>query len=137
EHIRIAAAAGALCLLFVACSPASRDEESAPRRPEANAAKPDESDSLVAYDKEPELVSMAQPEYPDAAREQHIQGVVLVRVLVGTDGLVKHALVIRSVPMLDPGALRAAQSAVFRPGTLKGRPVEVWMVVPIEYSLGK
>ena len=89
EQIRIPAAAGALCLVLVACAPASWDDKPRPQRPEENALKVAAPDSLTAFDKEPELVSMDRPDYPDAARENGVQGIVHMRVLVGTDGFVK------------------------------------------------
>ena len=89
----------------------------------------------TAYDVEPVIVSMEEPVYPDSAREKGVQGVVLVRVLVGEDGRVKDSLVIQSVPLLDEAAVAAARTAVFEPAMKDDRPVAVWMVIPIEYRL--
>ena len=89
----------------------------------------------VAYEREPELVSMKDPEYPESARKQGIEGTVLVRVLVGEDGQVHDMIVIQSVPVLDESARNAARSAVFKPALKKDRPVAVWIVVPIEFRL--
>lgn len=92
-------------------------------------------DEYVAYEKEPELVSMKDPAYPDIAREAGVEGTILIRVLVGEDGFVKDMIVIQSVPMLDEAAAAAAQTAVFKPALQKDRPVAVWMVIPIEFKL--
>jgi len=92
-------------------------------------------DEYVAYEKEPELVSMKDPQYPDIAREAGVEGTVMVRVLVGEDGFVKDMIIIQSVQMLDDSAANAAQTAVFKPALQKDRPVAVWMVIPIEFSL--
>jgi TonB family protein len=56
-------------------------------------------------------------------------------VLVGEDGFVKDMFVIQSVPMLDEAAADAAWTAVFKPALQKDRPVAVWMVIPLEFSL--
>jgi len=92
-------------------------------------------EDYVAFEKEPELVSPPDPEYPEIAREAGVEGTVLVRVLVGEDGFVKDMIIIQSVPMLDEAAADAAWTAVFKPALQKDRPVAVWMVIPLEFSL--
>lgn len=92
-------------------------------------------DEYVAFEKAPELVKMDPPSYPDIAREAGVEGTVLVRVLVGDDGFVKDMIIIQSVPMLDEAAADAAWTAVFKPALQKDRPVAVWMVIPLEFSL--
>jgi protein TonB len=92
-------------------------------------------DEYVAYEKEPELVSMNEPQYPELAREAGVEGTVLIRVLVGEDGFVKDQIIIQSVAMLDDAAASAAQTAVFKPALQKDKPVAVWMVIPIEFRL--
>ena len=92
-------------------------------------------DEYVAFEKAPELVKMDPPVYPDIAREAGVEGTVLTRVLVGDDGFVKDMIIIQSVPMLDEAAANAAWTAVFKPALQKDRPVAVWMVIPIEFSL--
>jgi protein TonB len=92
-------------------------------------------DEYVAFEKEPELVSMKEPAYPDIAREAGVEGTVMIRVLVGEDGFVKDMMIVQSVQMLDDAAVNAAQTAVFKPALQKDKPVAVWMVIPIEFSL--
>lgn len=92
-------------------------------------------DEYVAYEKEPEMVNMKEPNYPDLAREAGVEGTVLIRVLVGEDGFVKDMIIVQSVPMLDEAAAAAAETAVFKPALQKDRPVAVWMVIPIEFKL--
>jgi protein TonB len=93
------------------------------------------ADEYVAFEKAPELVSMESPLYPDIAREAGVEGTILVRVLVGEDGFVKDMVIIQSIPMLDEPAADAAWTAVFKPALQKDRPVAVWMVIPLEFSL--
>jgi len=92
-------------------------------------------DEYVAFEKAPDLVSMEPVVYPDLAREAGVEGTVLIRVLVGEDGFVKDAMIVQSIPMLDSAAADAAWTAVFKPALQKDRPVAVWMVIPIEFSL--
>lgn len=92
-------------------------------------------DEYVAFEKAPELVKMDPATYPPIAREAGVEGTVLVRVLVGDDGFVKDMIIIQSVPMLDEAAADAAWTAVFKPALQKDRPVAVWMVIPLEFTL--
>jgi len=92
-------------------------------------------DEYVAYEKEPQLVSIKDPVYPDIAREAGVEGTVMIRVLVGEDGFVKDKIIVQSVAMLDESAAAAAETAVFKPALQKDKPVAVWMVIPIEFRL--
>lgn len=85
----------------------------------------------------PELESMSPPEYPRLSRESGEEGLVLIRVLVsGRTGFVEDAYLIQGISgAVDSAALEAAWSAVFKPGAIGEEQVDVWMVLPIEYSL--
>jgi protein TonB len=92
-------------------------------------------DEYVAFEKAPELVKMDPVNYPPIAKEAGVEGTVMVRVLVGDYGFVKDIIIIQSVPMLDEAAAEAAWTAVFKPALQKDRPVAVWMVIPLEFTL--
>jgi protein TonB len=94
-----------------------------------------ESESFIVVEQEPQLVWMQSPEYPEIARDAGIEGRVLVRALVGEDGSVQKVLLIQGVLGLDEAALEAGMTAVFRPALQQGRPVAVWVVIPIDFSL--
>ncbi len=89
----------------------------------------------VSQDK-PVLLSFSQPEYPEIARASHLEGTVLVKVQVGTDGSVLQAVVIRSVhPTLDREAVKAAKRCKFKPGMQRGIRVKAWMAIPFAFTL--
>ena len=52
---------------------------------------------------------------------------VIIELLVGTDGRVKDAKVIRSVPLLDQAALDAVKQWVYTPTLLNGVPQEIYL----------
>jgi len=64
-----------------------------------------------------------------------VQGIVIMEVIVGQDGSVSDAQVIRSVPMLDQAALEAVRQWGFTPTLLNGMPVSVIMTVTVNFSL--
>jgi protein TonB len=82
----------------------------------------------------PRAVMKVKPEYPDSARSANVSGTVLVRVLVGEDGHVKDAMVIRSIPMLDACALAAVRQWVFKPALDHNIPIAIWVAAPVRVT---
>ncbi len=74
------------------------------------------------------------PTYPEIARSAKVKGSVECEILVGADGKVADARVVRSIPLLDQAALDAVRQWQFRPGTIDGKPVPVIMTVPVEFK---
>lgn len=92
--------------------------------------------NFQAFDTKPEALRIPAPVYSEFAREAGFSGVVLVDVLVGTDGRVKQVRLQRGVhPLLDKAALEAAQRAQFTPGKQRDIPVEVWVTLPYGFIL--
>lgn len=92
-------------------------------------------DDFVAYEDPPVLISISPPVYPEMARAAQAEGVVFVRVLVGKDGKVKDAFVRQGITMLNEAAIDAAKRAVFKPALSQHHPVEVWVEIPLRFSL--
>ena len=75
------------------------------------------------------------PEYPAEAREQHIQGNVLLRVIVGKEGNVENVQLISGHPLLAAAAIDAVKQWKYRPYLLNGEPVEVQTQVLVNFTL--
>ncbi len=75
--------------------------------------------------------------YPESAKEQNIQGRVIIRFCVTSKGGVSQISVLKGVdPELNKEALRVVKSLpTFRPGSQGGKPVPVWYMVPISFTL--
>ncbi|MBN9685141.1 MULTISPECIES: TonB family protein [unclassified Corallococcus] len=85
----------------------------------------------------PALLS-GKPEYPRRAREDGITGVVMVMVVIGTDGTVEPGSprIHRSVPGLDEAALESVAGWRFSPALgHDGAPVRVKVVIPVKFAL--
>ncbi len=80
-----------------------------------------------------------QPVYPEEARKQGIEGMVLVNVLVDASGEVVQAKIERSdAPVLDKAALDAIRRWKFTPAVSKeDEPVAVWMTIPVKFKLSE
>lgn len=83
----------------------------------------------------PEALHKVAPSYPEDARRAGIDGTVLVQALIGKDGHVKDTRVTKSIPMLDAAAERAVRQWTFVPAKSKGKPVAVWVAVPVKFRL--
>lgn len=75
--------------------------------------------------------------YPAIAAEKDLQGVVILRFRVEKDGSIGE---IRIVKSLSPECDRAAANVVkklrhFIPARQKGKPVPVWFILPIRFSI--
>jgi protein TonB len=75
--------------------------------------------------------------YPDVAKENNIQGRVIVRFCVTAKGGVSQVSILKGVdPELDAEAMRVVQTLPpFKPGKQGGKPVPVWYMVPITFTL--
>jgi protein TonB len=76
-------------------------------------------------------------QYPTEAKENNIQGQVIVRFCVNTSGKVQQLSILKGVsPELDKEAMRVTQSLPsFKPGRQGGNPVPVWFLVPITFTI--
>ncbi len=75
--------------------------------------------------------------YPETAKKNNIQGRVILRFCVTEKGNVNRVSVLRGVdPEIDAEALRVVNSLpVFKPGKQGGKPVPVWYMVPVTFTL--
>jgi len=86
-------------------------------------------------EEKPQLVKQVIPEYPWKARRGRLEGSVFLKVLVGSDGRVKDASVIRGLEVFRQAALNAVYQFVFSPAQQNDKPVDVWMVIPMQFRL--
>jgi len=85
----------------------------------------------------PGAIHEVKPIYPQIAIDAHIEGLVMVHVLVGKDGRVLKTELAEKfqVPMLNEAALAAARQWVFTPGYANGKPVACWTAIPFRFRL--
>jgi TonB family protein len=75
--------------------------------------------------------------YPEAAKAQNIEGRVIVRFCISSNGNVRQISVLKGVsPELDTEAIRVVSTLPkFQPGSQSGKDVPVWYMVPITFTL--
>ena len=75
--------------------------------------------------------------YPRMSFSMGEQGTVMVRILIGDDGLPKKAELQKTsgFERLDQAALDFVMQSRYKPGTLGGKPTEMWMGREVKYIL--
>lgn len=98
-------------------------------------AEEEEILEFFMVEQKPEIVKQVPPEYPEVARKAGIQGAVIVKVLIGTQGQVEEATVLRGKEILQRAALEAIYQYQFSPAKQNDKPVKVWLTMPIRFQL--
>jgi len=73
--------------------------------------------------------------YPPVARSTRVQGVVFIETVIGPNGKVSGAKVVRSIPLLDQAALEAVRQWEFTPTIVNGVAVPLVTTVTVTFSL--
>jgi TonB family protein len=82
----------------------------------------------------PKKTKYVKPVYPKAALDARVQGEVLLEIVIGTDGRVVDARILKSVPQLDQAAIEATLAARYEPVEINGLPVRVISLVTHTFS---
>jgi TonB family protein len=82
----------------------------------------------------PELVRYVQPFYPEAARDRHLEGSVVLNAIVTKNGAVKDIRTVSGDPILARAAESAVRNWTYLPSRVNGQPVEVSAEIVIRFS---
>ena len=83
----------------------------------------------------PTKVVDVAPVYPPEAREDRVQGVVILEVTLSRTGEVSDVEMVRSTPLLDEAAVAAVRQWRYEPTLVDGEPVPVLMTVTVNFML--
>jgi protein TonB len=75
------------------------------------------------------------PVYPQPAKDNHIQGVVVLEATINKDGSVGNLNVITGHPLLIPAAMEAVKQWVYKPILVNGEPADHMTTVIVNFSL--
>jgi protein TonB len=82
-----------------------------------------------------QLLRLVEPEYPEAARQQHIQGPVVLEAKVSKDGAVQQLTVISGNSMLATSACGAVLQWRFKPIAQNGQVVQFQARIKVDFVL--
>lgn len=105
--------------------------------PPARAADPPTVPKLVLAQLDQRYADLFQPDYPARAQREGIEGVAVVRVLIGTDGRVK---AVELVSTDDPAFFEATKRRAltkwrFKAATRGGVPEESWKEMRVRFEI--
>jgi periplasmic protein TonB len=84
----------------------------------------------------PVLVYKVEPVYPGAMMRTRMTATVVVRCVIDRNGLVRDAeIVSAAMPPFNDAVLAAVSKWRFRPGTLRGRPVDTYLNLTVNFSV--
>ena len=81
------------------------------------------------------VLTKVNPQYPQDARDQRIQGVVLLRAIIDQDGNVSSVDLISGHPLLAPAAIEAVKQWKYKPYLLNNEPIAVEAQVQVNFTL--
>jgi len=103
----------------------------------------DESWLFVAYDEPPKIIGGLAAlgkflKYPPLAQRAGVEGIVLVKVMVGLNGKTEKAEVIKAKPAnigFEESALEALKKVKWLPAKQRDKSLRVWITVPVQFQL--
>jgi TonB family protein len=120
--------------------PATRDpDESAPSlgsgMQRASSVEPERVTELPPTVAEGSLLQRVEPEYPEQARQQKIEGAVVLTVRVGEDGAVRDVQLVSGPAELAQASTDAVKQWRFKPHSVDGHPAEMETRVTLNFRL--
>lgn len=82
------------------------------------------------------LLKKVEPRYPPDAKSAHIQGVVILHVIIDKEGNIMDMELFSGPIELVPPTVYAVRQWKYRPYLLKGQPIELDTTIEVRYSLG-
>src|SRR5215472_3182911 len=83
------------------------------------------------------LIKKIEPEYPEQAKQDRVEGPVVLKALVGTDGTVKEVRVLSGDPRLVDAVSKAVRGWLFKPYAPEGKPIEFETQITVNFSLSQ
>jgi protein TonB len=83
----------------------------------------------------PQVLAGPNPEYTPQALEREVEGTMVVKCVVSTQGVVRNCRVLKSLPFMDRAVITALEQRRYSPALLHGQPIEVDYTFKIKLSL--
>lgn len=107
-------------LCWVAAATLTTAQEAAPKEPE--------------YDVAPELIQQFEADYPDEARDENIEGEVILKIRVEVDGTTSVLSIIKALGYgCDEAASEAAHRWTWKSALRDGAPVEATGIIVLKF----
>lgn len=81
------------------------------------------------------VITKVEPAYPRLALGAHVSGVVVLKAVIGKDGLIHELQLVSGHPLLISAAMDAVRQWRYRPYLLSGEPVEVETTINVTFQI--
>lgn len=120
-------------LLLLPTAVGQKAGESSPDANRSNLCRGDETNSADCITP-PHVTYSPDPKYPPEEQNAGHEGVVLLNLVIGADGVAQDITVARSLSAaLDAAALEAVETWKFSPATKGGKPISAHLAVQVEF----
>jgi vitamin B12 transporter len=123
-----------LIVYNVGCSDSPMDDQTA--TVEIQVLSAPDGEEFYSFDEPPALKHYETPDYPQLAKQNNLEGVVVLKLTIEADGTVSDVTVLdSSEPIFEAPAMDAAARCVFEPAKLDGELTISQVAVPYRFRL--
>jgi protein TonB len=83
------------------------------------------------------LIHKVNPSYPQAARDAHIEGTVVLCASISKEGRIENLTAASGPPELIPSSIKAVKKWRYKPYLLNGEPVVIHTEIRVNYTLAR
>ena len=84
-----------------------------------------------------QAIVQVPPVYPEEAKAERVQGIVVLHAVVSKEGDIEDLVVVSGPEQLSTSAIEAVRQWKYKPYLLNGEPVEVETTINVNYSLAE
>jgi protein TonB len=90
---------------------------------------------FVAVEKEPEIVKLVKPVYPELLKAD---GQVVIKVLIDTEGKPVQTKILKSTnKVFEQAVVNAVMKSTYSPAQMGQGPVAAWLTIPFRFKQAK
>lgn len=86
---------------------------------------------------QPKLIQRSDPVYPPEARQENVEGTVVVSALIDEQGQVKDPIILSGHPLLNNAALEAVSQWRYSPGLMNGEYWPMRLLITLVFKLDR
>jgi protein TonB len=107
-------------------------------KPAAAEPTPVSPTTFIPVEKEPQIVKLEKPQFPSFVWKTGMEGQVIVRVLIDTDGKPLDTQILKSTSsVFEDGVIEAVMKSTFSPAQMGQGPVTAWLTIPFKFRQPK
>jgi TonB family protein len=95
----------------------------------------DSPDRIASTVRNPRLIKIVDPVYPELAKRARVQGQIVLKVTVDEEGRIRDVEVLSGHPLLSDSAVAAVKQWIYEPTIINGAAVPVTATVTINFVL--